>query len=488
MAPTSSPTDVGILSFGAYVPRRRLQRSAIYAANSWFAPGLRGLAKGERAVGDWDEDSITMAVEAGRDALTGIDRAVVGSLSLASTTLPYADRLNSGIVKEALTLPDNVAALDVTGSQRAGVSALRDALEAAAGRKAPHLCLAAEMRKTCPASDLELTSGDAAAGLLVGTGDVVAKFLGAYSLTLDFVDHYRTPGMDYDYVYEARWIREEGHVALTGRALKEGITALGVEPASIDRFVVPISAKGVAATLAKRAGIAETAVADTLQAGLGEAGSAHGLVMLVAALEAAKPGEKILLLGFGQGVDLILLETTEAITRLAPRMGIAASLTNGAKDENYMRWLVHRGLVDIDKGARAELDQRQPSTSLWRHRKAAMGLVGGRCTKTGTVQFPKSDISVNPNSWTAHSQEDYPLAEVPARVLTVTADSLSYFPNPPLYYGMIDFDGGGRMTVEFADVSDEIEVGAAMRMVFRIKAVDEVRGMVKYFWKAAPAR
>jgi hydroxymethylglutaryl-CoA synthase len=93
--------DVGILSFGAYVPRRRLQRSAIYAANSWFAPGLKGLAKGERAVGDWDEDTITMAVEAGRDALTGIDRSSIGSLSLASTTLPYADRLNSGIVKEA---------------------------------------------------------------------------------------------------------------------------------------------------------------------------------------------------------------------------------------------------------------------------------------------------------------------------------------------------------------------------------------------------
>jgi hydroxymethylglutaryl-CoA synthase len=480
--------DVGILSFGAYVPRRRLQRSAIHAANSWFAPGLKGLAKGERAVGDWDEDSITMAVEAGRDALTGIDRATVGSLSLASTTLPYVDRLNSGIVKEALTLRDNVAAIDVTGSQRAGVSALRDALEAASGRPAPHLCLAAEMRKTCPASDLEMISGDAAAGVLVGTGDVVARFLGAYSLTLDFVDHYRTAGMDYDYVYEARWIREEGHVALTGRALKEGIAALGIDPAAIDRLIVPISARGVAAGLAKKAGIPDTAVADTLQAGLGEAGSAHGLVMLVAALEAAKPGEKVLLLGFGQGADLILLETTDAIARLAPRMGVARSLANGEKDENYMRWLAHRGLVDLDKGMRAEQDQKQPSTSLWRHRKAAMGLVGGRCTKTGTVQFPKSDISVNPNSWTAHTQEDYPLAEIPARVLSVTADSLSYYPNPPLYYGMIDFEGGGRMTIEFADVSGEIEVGAEMRMVFRIKAVDEVRGMVKYFWKAAPAR
>ena len=93
-------SDVGILSFGAYIPRKRLQRSAIHAANAWFAPGLAGLAKGERAIGDWDEDSVTMAVEAARDALVGIDRERIGSLSLASTTFPFVDRLNVGIVKE----------------------------------------------------------------------------------------------------------------------------------------------------------------------------------------------------------------------------------------------------------------------------------------------------------------------------------------------------------------------------------------------------
>jgi 3-hydroxy-3-methylglutaryl CoA synthase len=62
-----SASDFGILSFGAYLPRARLQRKAIAAANSWFAPGLRGLAKGERSICNWDEDSITMGVEAARD-------------------------------------------------------------------------------------------------------------------------------------------------------------------------------------------------------------------------------------------------------------------------------------------------------------------------------------------------------------------------------------------------------------------------------------
>ena len=58
----------GILSFGGYVPRIRLSRQSIVDANSWFNPALKGLAKGERSMANWDEDSVTMAVEAAREA------------------------------------------------------------------------------------------------------------------------------------------------------------------------------------------------------------------------------------------------------------------------------------------------------------------------------------------------------------------------------------------------------------------------------------
>jgi uncharacterized OB-fold protein len=157
------------------------------------------------------------------------------------------------------------------------------------------------------------------------------------------------------------------------------------------------------------------------------------------------------------------------------------------KDENYARWLFHRGNLALDRGMRAEADEKQPGTTLWRNRKAVLGLVGGRCIETGTVQFPKSDISVNPNHRAAHTQEDYPLAERQARIVTHTADALTYSPDPPSYYGMIDFEGGGRMTVEFTDcAAEDIEVGQPLRMMFRIKARDERRAFTKYFWKAAP--
>src|SRR4029079_19589767 len=96
----------------------RLQRDAVAAAHAWYAPGLKGLAKGERSMASWDEDALTMAVEASRDALTDLDRARVKRVVMASTTLPFTDRQNAGIAKEALNLPDETGVLDVTGSQR----------------------------------------------------------------------------------------------------------------------------------------------------------------------------------------------------------------------------------------------------------------------------------------------------------------------------------------------------------------------------------
>jgi 3-hydroxy-3-methylglutaryl CoA synthase len=475
--------DIGIVGFGAYIPRTRLQRSAVYAANAWFAPGLKGAAKGERAIANWDEDAITMGVEAARDALTEVDRETIGAVMLASTTLPFADRLNAGVIKEALNLPDAVAALDSAGSQRAGASMLIQALKGAGA--APALCIAAELRKARPASEGELTQGDAAAAILVGKGKPVARFLGAHSVTIDFVDHFRAEGEEFDYTWESRWIRDEGYTRIAGNALKQALEVIGVAGGDIARAAIAISVRGVPEGLAKKAGIPAEAVVDAMAATVGDSGAAHPLLMLVAALEQAKSGEKILVAGFGQGLDVAIFEATPALADLPKRMGVAGSLARRKPDSNYNRFLFHRGLLNLERGMRAEADQKQPGSTLYRNRKAVLALVGGRCTKTGAVQFPKSDISVNPNDHAIGTQEDYPLAERRAKVVTYTADALTYSPDPPLYYGVIDFEGGGRLMAEFTDVgAEDVEVGREVRMVFRIKSVDETRHFTRYFWKA----
>lgn len=477
----------GILAYGAYVPRRRLQRSVVYQANRWFAPGLAGLAKGERAVTNWDEDVVTMAVEAARDCLPEEQRAAVGTVMLASTSFPFADRQNAGIVKEALNLADAVATLDMGGSQKAGTGALIQALRGAV-TDAATLVLASETRRARPASEDELLNGDAAAALLVGADDGIARLVASHSVSVDFVDHFRATGDAFDQGWEARWVRDEGCAKLGGAAIAGALKAAGIAPAAVTRLIVGVAGKGVAAGLAKAAGIAPTALAEDLGPTLGSAGCAQPLALLARTLESAAPGDILMVVGYGQGADALVFEVTQAIAQARRPVGVSGWLARGARETNYLRHLAFTGDLRLELGKRAEFEQKPVLTALYRHRRAVLGLVGGRCTVTGTVQFPKTDISVNPNQATVGTQEDYPLAERQARIVTYTSDSLTYTPDPPNYYGMIDFDGGGRMLAEFTDVDpDQVFVGAAMRMMFRIKARDDRSGFIKYFWKAVPA-
>jgi len=480
--------DKGILAFGAYVPRLRLQRASVARAHAWFNPGLMGLGKGERAMANWDEDPITMAVEAARDCLGDFNRDQVTSIGLSSTSLPNSDRLNSGIVKEALNLSDATGAFDICGSLRAGTSALIQALAAAAGGQT-NLCIASEKRRAQPGSEAELSNGDAAAAVLVGPGEPIARCLGSASISMDFVDHFRAAEKEFDYHWESRWIRDQGFNKIIPDAIRKALHDVGMPAGNIDHLLVPLTGKGIAEGIAKKTGIKAEAVRDPLGSSLGYAGAAHPLLMLADTLKKAKPGERILLVGFGQGCDVILLEVTQANEKLPPRLGVGGWLARRKPEENYIKYLAFNELIDIDRGMRAEADFKQPMTALFRNRKAVLGLVGGRCTKTGTVQFPKTDIGVNPNDRSVGSQEDYPLADRSARIMTYTADNLTYTPDPPAHYGMIEFDGGGRMMAEFVDAdAEDIEVGKPVRMMFRIKNIDERRGFKKYFWKATPIK
>ena len=475
----------GVLSTGAYIPRRRLKRSVVHAANSWFAPNMRGLSSGEKSIANWDEDTITMAVDAGRDCLATYGDVDIDALSLSSTTLPYADRLNAGIVKEAMNLSNACAAIDATGSLRAGTSSLIQAFKS----EETHLCLAADLRKTRPGSEGEMLQGEAGAAVLLGKGTPIATLRGSHSLTLDFVDHFRATQEDFDYHWEKRWVRDEGFLGFFKDGITEALKKFGVKAQDLDHVIIPLPGKGLPRGLDKALGIKAEALVNTQHMDVGFTGTAHPLLMLAATLEKAKPGETILLTSFGQGADILLLETTAAIAKNEPKVGFQGHLKTRSEDENYMRYLFHRGLLDMDKGMRAEYDEKQPGTALFRDRKAVLGLIGGKCDKTGTVQFPKTDISVSQNDRAINTQEDYPLSNKRAKITTYTADSLAYSPDPPTYYGMIDFEGGGRMISEFSDVTeDDVEVGREMRMVFRIKAQDEQRKFTKYFWKATPVR
>ncbi|MCE5265574.1 MAG: SDR family NAD(P)-dependent oxidoreductase [Deltaproteobacteria bacterium] len=479
---------IGITSFGAYIPRLRLDRMAIFQAMGWFAPAIVMVAQGERSMCNHDEDALTMAVAAARDCLIGKEKKAIDGGYLCSTTLPFADRQNAGILKTALNLRDDMITADFTASLRAGTTGLLTALEVVqGGSRKSILVTAADKRETKPAYFYEMWFGDGAAALLVGDQDVVAEFKGAYTVSYDFVDHYRGAGRNYDYMWEERWLREEGYSKFIPEAVSGLFKKIGITMNDVQKVVFPCLFKAEHKAIAKKLGATPEKVIDTMHDVCGETGAAHPLLMLVAAMEQSKPGDGILLAGFGQGCDALYFKVTEAITKLAPRMGFKGSLENKKTIDNYMKFLKFRDLIHPEMGIRAEAPVQTAMTTLWRRRKMLTGLVGGKCRDCGTAQFPLMDVCVNPKCNHVGTQEDFEFADQPARIKTFTGDLLAVSVDPPAIYGMVQFDGGGRFMADFTDCElKDCKVGLPVKMVFRKRLFDNERGFSGYFWKAVP--
>lgn len=485
---------VGIVGYGGYVPRLRLSRRAAAEANAWYAPQF-AKAKGSRAFANWDEDSITMAVAAARDCLgASDDRSQIAGVLLASGTLPFAERLNAGIVCEALTLRDDVQASDVTGSQRAALSALTQAIAqvrsgGSSGSGGDVLVLAADNRKTRAASSQELDFGDGAAAIQIGSGRALAEYLGAGTVTVDFVDHFRATGEDVDYAWEERWVRDEGIGKLVPRAVKAALAEAKLDASQIDHLIFPSTFQKIDQQLARTCGVRAEAVVDALSASVGDTGVPHALLMLAHVLERATPGQHILLAQFGSGAQALVFRVTEHIGSFRPVKGVSEWVRRGVEETAYTRFLSFKGQLELERGMRGEQDRKTALSTAYRHRAAILGLVGGRCEVTGSVHFPPSRISYDQGKPLQDTQRRYKLAERRGTVLSWSAEYLSFHRSPPHRYGQVDFDGGGRILMEFTDTGEgDVDTGTAVEMSFRIKDVDDRRGYTRYFWKATPVR
>lgn len=476
-------SEIGIKAYAVCIPRLRMDRASIAAAHSWSLPGLKGLGKGERSFCSWDEDAITMGVEATRACVPPAERTKIGSLVFASTTAPFDDLQNSSVVVNASGLSPQTETIDSGGSVRAGLAALIRALRERDGADA--LVVAADDRRAKPGSAQEMQYGCGAAALRVGAGTVIAKFLGSASSASQFADHFRSKGEKYDYFWEERWVRDEGHLKIIPEAVGRLFKAQGIGGEAIDHFCMPTTISGGSAAVAKRLKIKPEAVIDNLGAKCGDTGAPHSLLMLAAALEKAMPGQKILIVGFGAGCDALLLETTQALKDYKSPASLAASLAHGVTDRNYTRLLSFTDEIDLDWGMRSETDAKTALTQLYRSQDQVIGFVGGRCPDCEAIQFPRLAACVNCGS--IKPLTPAPLADAPAKVATFTADWLMFYPSPPLYVGLVQFDNGARILMEMVDVDPaKFDVGSPLRMVFRIKEKDTRRHYNRYFWKAAP--
>src|SRR5262249_53894325 len=267
---------VGITSYGAYIPMLRLA----LAAAAGGKPGGP-----EKAVANWDEDAVTMAVAAAIDCLRGIDRATADGVLFPSTPQPVKEKQAAAAVARALDLRRDVQTADVGDSLRAGTAALRAAVDTvAAGSARRVLVVAGETRMAAPRSALEANLGDGAAAFLVGKDDVALTAAASHAVADEIIDVWRTEGDPFVHAWEDRFVVDHGYRASVREAVRGLLARTGLAPKDFARLVLYGPDARSHAALVRELGFEASQAQDALFGKVGSAGAAFAPLLLAAAL------------------------------------------------------------------------------------------------------------------------------------------------------------------------------------------------------------
>ena len=452
---------VGIVSYGGYVPTWRIPRKTIAAAWERAAIG------GERSVANNDEDSITMAVEAAANSLPGGSRKKVEGLFFASTTSPYAEKMNASIVAAAADLNREIMTADFANSLRCGVSALKAALDSVkSGSVSNLLVTAADLRQAYPKSDQEQTFGDGAAAVLIGNEDPIATIEGGFSIASEMMDVWRNPEDKFVKQWEGRFILGEGYTEHTREAVTGILNKLNLKPANIAKAIIPAPDARSHQGLMRALGFnPETQAQDPMLGGVGYCGAAQPLMMLVSALEEAKPGDLLLLAAYADGADALIFKAADRIASYRPRKTMAALVANKTMFSSYAKFLSFKNIVEAQPGEPFRL--LPSATTTWRERKSSLRCHAGRCTRCGHAAFPIQRICHNCRS--KDEYEEIRIADHPGSIYTFSRDNLAGRSDDPVVIQTVaEMAEGVRFYGLMTDCDPStVEIGQAVELTFR---------------------
>lgn len=469
----------GIVSWNVYVPRYRLSRDLIAAATGTSSRG------GGRAVANYDEDCLTLAVEAGAGCNGGTAADQIDALLFASTSSPYREKQAAAFIARVLDLREDVFTADLGDTLRCGTQALRvawDAVKAGSARSA--LVVVSEQRLAEPRSELEQNFGDGAAALLLGSEGVAASLEHYASRSHEFMDLWRTEEDRFVKTGEARFVQSFGYEKILLETVAEVLKTTGFSAQDFRKIILPSPDGRSHTAVAKRLGFdPETQVQEPLFRDVGDCGSAHPFLLLAAALDEAGPGDRILLVSYGDGCDTVILQATAEIdarkagTRRRGRIRVKDRLARQAPLENYEKYLRFRNLFGESSYA--------PFSSLallWREQRQNLNLMGSRCRSCGAISFPMKRVCDRCGAM--DDAEEISLARR-GKVYTYVRDHIYVCPDPPLVLAAVDLEEGGRFFGQMTDC-DPKEVGIGMNVDLTLRRLHDGLEFHHYFWKCRP--
>lgn len=313
--------DVGIVGYGVYIPRYRLKLEDI--AKVWGADAgkiKQGLLVDEKSVPGPDEDTVTIAVEAARNAVrhARIDPQDIGAIYVGSESHPYAVKPTATIVAEAIGATPNLTAADYEFACKAGTAGIQTCMGMVeAGMIKYGMAIGADTAQGAPGDPLEYTAAAGGAAFIIGKngGETIAAIEGTCSYTTDTPDFWRREMQPYPR-HGGRFTGKPAYFKHVLSAATALLQQLQLRPQDYSYVVFHQPNGKFPLQAAKELGFStEQVLPGLLVTKIGNTYSASTLLGLAAVLDQAKPGERILAVSYGSGAgsDAISLLVRDAI-------------------------------------------------------------------------------------------------------------------------------------------------------------------------------
>lgn len=481
---------IGIVDFGTYIPYYRLPRR--WVGEAWRMERATALLVGESALAGYDEDVITMAVEAAEQVLLPWDRTKVDALYLASTTAPFGEKSSAAVVAAAADLRSG-RTVDVNGTLRAGSSALALAFDGVrAGSVRQVLVVAADRRRPEPGTLLEAISGDGAAALLVGQGDeVIAELVGEFHLSDPTIDTWRRTEDRYLRTDDEAYTNEVGYLALMGATVRGLLEMTRIDPAVVNgvamyvpdgRLYMQVAHKSPFGPAFRQMGL--NGPAPHLLMHAGNLGAAFAPAQLALLLETARPGDQFVMLGYGDGVDAYLFRVTEAIGRRVPRRTTQEWLDAKGEIPSYTLAHYFRENWQDKPLFPAEVEPWTSLPLLQRERAELLSRQAQECGRCGAVWYPR-----RPACYECGAQDGFSMIRLSGRgtVASFVADWAIPSPLPPMGMVTVDTAEGARLTTPSTD-GDPRQLNVGDPVEFALRIFHTAKGLPHYSWKVRHIR
>ncbi len=339
---------IGIVGYGVYVPKFRLRLEEVAATwKKQVEEMKRGLQVSQKAVPAVDEDSATLATEAGFRALQNsrVDAAKIGSIYVGSESHPYAVNPTSTIVADMLGMGHNYFAADLEFACKAGTAGVQIAMGLlSAGKISYGMAIGSDTAQSRPHDILEYTAGCGAGCFILGnkSTEVIAGIVDTSSYSSNTPDFWRRDGVR----YPSHFGRFTGEPAYFAHVLAESQALMAknkLSPKDFTYCVFHMPNGKFPKTIAKKLGFTPEQLAPSLVVEkIGNPYSASSLIGLAAVLDIAKPGDKIFFASYGSGAgsDGFIFEVTKNITKYQKHLSQkVADHISDTEQINYLTYM-----------------------------------------------------------------------------------------------------------------------------------------------------